>query len=109
MKQFEVNGQQYLAVEVPEGAKDFEIGEPDNRRGNGIFYKAPFMGHKDIGRWKALPAGNYEIVGVVKDLTNDDMRNILGYSPSALFLADWVELKFRNNLTDNTLILKIIA
>lgn len=70
MKQFEVNGQQYLAVEIPEGLKfnkvelsDFPFGNQD------VYFVVPDLieeGEEKIIHTIELPKGRYKLFCLVK-------------------------------------------
>ena len=111
MKEFNIGTREFIGVEVPEGANDFAIDGTDNRFGDALFYKAPFMGHEKIRRWKSLPPGNYKIIGLAGELRG---RQVTGLLPEIDFmtcsikeLEGWmVELRKFNSLTGNTLIME---
>jgi len=84
MKEFEVNGVQYMAVEALKESSNFFIG------GNVLFYSySPILrGLTSI----QLPKGRWEIVGQVKDIFDNNAKKEI----------------MKHNLNDNSLILKKI-
>lgn len=96
MKKIIVGETEYLAVEVPEGLTRFTLSQ-----GCGSDYLNGFCGAV-LSWYKILPDGNYEIVGLVKDLTNNGI-----IIKQVQF--DWLLYKNQYNLSNNTLLIKIIS
>lgn len=119
MTEFTVNGVRYIGVEVPEGCNKFWV--------TGNFLQMYPYKDGDI-KLRNLPAGNYEIVGLCKDLSWDERCELRGlkntyYDQTVIGrdmvefdithynveFDDWLQFKRMHNLTNNTLILKIIT
>lgn len=97
MTEFTVNGVRYIGVEVPEGAKDFEM----------LMHQIWGLIPPNQGRTrlKILPAGNYEIVGLVKDLPIDTLYPLeVGCKNSNKYMGQPLDKPI---FQPNTLILKI--
>lgn len=94
MKEFEVNGVQYMAVEVPRDATEWRI------TGNFLQmwpYRYGIM-------QKMLPAGTWEIVGLLRELGDSPLNGLLWSNEEHA----WVTLQSHYNLNDNSLIIKKI-
>jgi hypothetical protein len=107
MKQFNIGGREFVGVEVPEEIiilnceielPPLPFGDPEVH-----FFDGNMSVHSFI-----LPVGSYKIIGLVNDLNSNNIRAIMGTHPLLPYLAKWVEIKFRNHLTDNTLIIEKI-
>lgn len=120
MKEFTVNGRNYISVATRgfyEPEDTYKMAENDHTL---IIYR-----NDSMAAWENLPAGNYEIIGLVKDLSWDKrcaIRNIPNtyYDQSVIGRdmvefdithydkekEDWELFKAKHNLSDNDLILE---
>lgn len=109
-KEFEVNGVQYMAVEVPRDATDFEIGSMDQHvEVKWLFYKAPLGPLPKIGRSRRIGYGTWQIVGKVGELTWEQKCFIYPYyQESVNEFKKCLHIHEGINLNDNSLIIKKI-
>lgn len=113
-KEFEVNGVQYMAVEVPEGANGFKIEHPDIDPIPLLFWTDE-NGNDDYAR--LLPEGTWEIVGLAGELSIRSVLDITGDNPNWMndnsteireVTAKIAGFQEKYNLNDNSLIIKKI-
>lgn len=97
MIEFQVNGKQYVAVELVRNYSSYEMSE---ERPNYLKCKT-----EHITQGYQLPAGNYKIIGLVKDLRHSYEHNnwVLDY------VFNYPELMEKYNLSDNHLIIEKIG
>lgn len=113
MKEFEVNGVQYLAVEMNPLHRYFEI------HSNVLLTCRNKIIADELVRHMVLPEGSWEIVGKTRELSLSDIYfKIFNYKggyhnpetdsseEESALISDYQELCIKHNLNDNDLILK---
>lgn len=102
MKTFTVNGVNYIGVEVPALHMFFKIS------GNQLITSRHTAKVNDLIKKTDLPQGNYEIIGMVKDLKLPILKDLSSKNGAFVALAQLKQIMKEYNLTDNTLIIKVI-
>lgn len=66
------NGQEYLMVEVPSEAVEFEI-----ENGNQLYFYASFLGLRSIGHLRYLPPGQWQILFLASEATEEQAGEVV--------------------------------
>lgn len=104
MKEFTVNGRNYIAVEVPEGSANFQVINMEHKPHiNWLLFNRPLMGDM-VGSGTKIPTGNYEIIGKVKDTDYYKIAEWFNIHPTDI--GEIESTLIHHNLSDNDLILE---
>lgn len=81
MKQnsFTLNNKELLLVELPEGAKDIDIHYNSDLKIHQLFWRAEFMGMKDVGALRDLPDGEWKLIGKLPEVTEEQYHELVHF------------------------------
>lgn len=105
MKEIKLGDSTYIAVEVPEGANDWNLLKWQNEEHDlCVYVRFYYNGLIFKGRIE-LPDGKYEIIGLNRDLDFKQIYKIVGGGRTPFIVCAKFERQF-HSVTPNSLIIK---
>ena len=107
MTPFKTSKGEYLAVEVPKGAQYVEI-VPHIRDIQALKYIERGIVFAPT-KYIELPPGTYTILGIGRELTEEQLGPIMGHVEHITYVHSFYCLMFKHGISPDELILKKIA